>query len=164
MSTKRHHIAVALAAALGLAAGAASAQTLKVVINGDLKALDPIWTTDQITGTHAFMIYDQLFSEDSNLRPHPQMADSWNASADGMTWRITLRPGLKWHDGTPVTAKDVAPSIKRWGSRIAAGQSLMSRVAEVNAIDDKTVEIKLKEKFGPVIELPCLGAAALHHA
>ncbi len=150
-------VALAAAGAIGLSA-AASAQTLKAVVNGDLKSLDPIWTTDQITGSHAFMIYDQLFSEDSNLKPHPQMAESWNASADGMTWRITLRPGLKWHDGTPVTAKDVAPSIKRWGARIAAGQSLMSRVGEVNVVDDRTVEIKLKEKFGPVIEL--LGASA----
>jgi peptide/nickel transport system substrate-binding protein len=158
MTVKRQHIAIALAGAISLAAGGASGQTLKAVVNGDLKSLDPIWTTDQITGSHAFMIYDQLFSEDSNLRPHPQMAESWNGSADGMTWRITLRPGLKWHDGTPVTAKDVAPSIKRWGARIAAGQSLMARVAEVNAIDDRTVEIKLKEKFGPVIEL--LGASA----
>jgi peptide/nickel transport system substrate-binding protein len=150
--------AMAIAGAIGLVIGAADAQTLKVVVGNDLKSVDPIWTTDQIVGSHAFMIYDQLFAEDSNLLPHPQMVESWTASADGMSWRFVLRPGLKWHDGTAVTAKDVAPSIRRWGARIAAGQSLMSRVAEVVAIDDKTFEIKLKEKFGPVVNL--LGASA----
>ena len=157
-SGKRWGAALLVAATFGLGAADAAAQsTLRVVVQNDLKSLDPIWTTDQIVGSHAFMIYDQLFAEDSKLVPHPQMVESWTASADGMSWRFVLRPGLKWHDGTPVTARDVAPSIKRWGARIAAGQSLMSRVAEVNAIDDKTFEIKLKVKFGPVVNL--LGAS-----
>ena len=55
-----------------------------------------------ITVQHAYMVYDQLFALDANRRPQPQMAESWTLSPDHRTYTITLRPGLKFHDGTPV--------------------------------------------------------------
>ena len=54
------------------------------------------------------------------------MVDRWDVSADKLTWTFTLRDGLEWHDGTPVTAEDCVASIKRWGARDAMGQKLMS--------------------------------------
>jgi peptide/nickel transport system substrate-binding protein len=146
--------AVALAIA---AAGPASGETrLRVVAESDLKSLDPIWTTAAVTASHGFMIYDQLFAQDGKGVAKPQMVESWRSSADGLAWTFVLRPGLKWHDGTPVTAKDAVPSIRRWGARITSGQILMTRVADVVAIDDRSFEIRLKDRFGPIIEM--LGA------
>jgi peptide/nickel transport system substrate-binding protein len=149
----------AAALALGLSAGAASAQNIiKLALEADLKSLDPIWTTAAVTAGHGFLIYDQLFAQDVKGLVKPQMVESWRTSADGLIWVFVLRPGLKWHDGTAVTAKDVVPSIKRWGARIAAGQILMTRVSDIVATDERTFEIRLKDKFGPLIEM--LGASA----
>ena len=149
----------AAALTLGLAVGGASAQGIvKVSADSDLKSLDPIWTTAAVTAGHGMLIYDQLFAQDVKGLVKPQMVESWKASADGRSWVFVLRPGLKWHDGTNVTSKDVVPSIKRWGARIASGQILMTRVADIVAVDERTFEIKLKDTFGPVVEM--LGASA----
>ena len=61
------------------------------------------------------------------------MVDKWSVSADKLTWTFTLRDGLEWHDGQPVTAEDCVASLKRWGARDGMGQKLMSFVAELKA-------------------------------
>ena len=65
-----------------------------------------------------------LFAKDEELRIQPQMVDKYETSADKLTWTFTLRDGLEWHDGQPVTAEDCVASIKRWGVRDALGQQL----------------------------------------
>ena len=87
----------------------------------DLKILDTVQTTNNITSNHGYMIYDTLFSLDSKLVPKPQMVESYTRSPDGLTWSFKLRPGLKFHDGQPVTSKDVVASILRFSKRIPAG-------------------------------------------
>ena len=61
----------------------------------------------------------------------PQMVDKWEVSPDKLTWTFTLRDGLEWHDGKPVTAEDCVASIKRWGAADSMGQKLMASVAEL---------------------------------
>src|SRR3954449_13246099 len=98
------------AAAVALAATTAAAQaetTLRAVMHSDLKIVDPIWTTAYIVRNHGYMIYDTLFSIDGNLQVKPQMVDKWTVSDDKLTWTFTLRDGLEWHDGAPVTSEDV---------------------------------------------------------
>ena len=95
---------------------------LRVVPHADLKVLDPHTNTATITLMHGAMIYDTLFAWDSKIRPHPQMVDTFQISPDGLVHTYTLRPGLKFHDGQPVTTKDVIPSIKRWMVRNTIGQ------------------------------------------
>ena len=96
-------------AAVALCAGAASAQTLRVVKHSDLKILDPIWTTAYIVRNHGYMIYDTLLAVDAELVVRPQMVERWAVSDDKLTWTFTLRPGLLWHDGQKVI---VVPSGK----------------------------------------------------
>src|SRR5471030_1324642 len=79
------------------------------------------------------------------------MVESWTTSADGLTWTFTLRDGLEWHDGTPVTAEDCVTSIKRWTGRDSMGQKLAAYLSEYKVIDDKTFQIVLKQKFGPML-------------
>ena len=130
----------------------ASAQTLKMVAHSDLKVLDPIWTTAFITRNHGYMVYDVLFARDEQMRVQPQMVDKYTVSPDRMTYTITLRDGLEWHDGKPVTAEDCVASIKRWAARDALGQQMMASVGEMKPVDAKTFTIALKEPFGLVIE------------
>lgn len=145
--------AAALALPLTGLAPAANAETvLRVIPHADLKNLDPIWTTAYITRNHGYLIYDTLFAMDENFKPQPQMVESWETSDDGMTWTFTLREGLKFHDGAPVTSDDVIASLKRWGARDGMGQQLMANMGEMVAVDDKTFQFKLATPFGLVLE------------
>ena len=135
-----------------LLAAPAGAQTLRMVAHSDLKVLDPIWTTAFITRNHGYLVYDTLFAKDEELRIQPQMVDKYETSPDKLTWTFTLRDGLEWHDGKPVTAEDCVASLKRWGARDALGQQLMAAVGEMKAVDAKTFTIVLKEPFGLVLE------------
>jgi peptide/nickel transport system substrate-binding protein len=143
------------AAAAGLALLAAPAlgqTTLRLVAHSDLKVLDPIWTTAFITRNHGYMIYDVLFAKDAKGEVKPQMVDKYEVSADKLTWTFTLRPGLEWHDGKPVTAEDCVASIKRWAARDALGQQLMGATGELKVLDEQSFRLTLKEPFGLVLE------------
>jgi peptide/nickel transport system substrate-binding protein len=143
------------ALALPLLAGAgqqvAAESVLRVVMHSDLKIVDPIWTTAYITRNHGYMIYDTLFAMDSNLKVTPQMVDKWTVSADKLTYTFTLRDGLAWHDGAPVTSEDCIASIKRWGSKDSMGQKLLQFVKDMKAVDAKTFTLELKEAYGLVL-------------
>lgn len=126
------HATLAGALALLLSAGAAQAQNipetriLRVVPNADLQTLDPINTTAGVVQSHAHMVYDQLFGRDAEQRPQPQMVERWESSADGLSWRFTLREGLAFHDGAPVTPEDVVASLRRWAARDPHGRQLLA--------------------------------------
>ena len=118
-----HRFAAVAAALCGLAAGPAAAQTtLRMVSHADIKILDPIWTTANISRNHGYMIYDVLFATDADFKIQPQMAEKYTVSDDKLTYTITLRDGLEWHDGKPVTAEDCIASIKRLAPVTATGR------------------------------------------
>ena len=149
---RRFLLASAVALAAVSASPFASAQTIKVVMHSDVKALDPVWSGAYITRNHAYMIYDTLFAVDEKLQVKPQMVDSWTTSDDGLTWTFKLRDGLEWHDGAPVTSEDCVASLKRWAARDSMGQKLALSVVDYKIVDPKTFQIVLKEKFGPLLE------------
>jgi peptide/nickel transport system substrate-binding protein len=105
---------------------AADNRVLRVAPQADLKILDPFWTTSGTTSNHALMVYDALFGVDENQVPQPQMVDTYTVSDDRLVYRFKLRPGLKFSDGAPVTARDAVSSIKRWASHTAEGQIILS--------------------------------------
>ncbi len=129
----------------------ADAKTLTAVMHSDLRVIDPGMTTAYITRDHGYMVYDTLLAMDSNFKVQPQMAD-WKVSDDKLTYTFTLRDGLKWHDGAPVTSEDCVASLKRWGKADGMGQKLMDFTASIEATDAKTITLKLKEPYGLVLE------------
>src|SRR5215510_6987500 len=133
----------AVAAVIGLAVAAHAETTLRVVMHSDLKILDPIWTTAYIVRNHGYMIYDTLFATDANGEIKPQMVGNYEVSADKLTHTFTLREGLLWHDGQPVTAEDCVASIKRWAAKDSTGQKLMTFVDNLTVKNDKTFIMKL---------------------
>ena len=66
---------------------------------------------------------------------------------DGLTWRLTLRDSLVFHDGQKVLARDCVASIRRWSVRDAFGQALMQRTDDLRAVDDRVIMFRLKERF-----------------
>src|SRR6202795_2489098 len=142
----------ALALWVGLATPAlAAGKTITAVMHSDLRIIDPGFTTAYITRDHGYMVYDTLLATDSSFKIQPQMAD-WKVSDDKLTYTFTLRDGLKWHDGAPVTAEDCVASLKRWGRNDSMGQKLMDFTASLEATDEKTMTLKLKEPYGLVLE------------
>ena len=131
-----------------LAAGAET--TITAVMHSGLRVLDPVITTAHITRDHAYMIYDVLTAVDENFEPQPQMA-SWEVSEDGKVYTFTLRDGLVFHDGAPVTGEDVVASLTRWGKRDSGGQLIFDVTESLEATDDKTVVWTLTEPFPPLL-------------
>jgi peptide/nickel transport system substrate-binding protein len=143
---------VSVVALTHLASLAAAQTTLRVAMHSDLKIVDPIWTTAYISRNHGYMIYDTLFAMDAKGEIQPQMVDKYEVSPDQRTYTLTLRDGLLWHDGTPVTSEDCIASIKRWGAKDSMGQKMMSFVQDFAAVNPKTLQILLKEPTGLVLQ------------
>ncbi|MCC0003076.1 MAG: ABC transporter substrate-binding protein [Methylobacteriaceae bacterium] len=155
MGLRKWAFAAALSAATfaGAQIAPASAETvLKAVMHSDVKIIDPIWTTAYISRNVGYMIYDTLFALDAKNEVKPQMVDKVDISADKLTYKLTLRDGLMWHDGKPVTAEDCVASIKRWSTKDVLGQTVFKTfVTSTEAADAKTIVIKLKEPTGMLL-------------
>jgi len=120
---------------------------LRFVPQADLAVLDPIFTTATVTTNHACMVFDFLYGLDADFRPQPQMVEGHEVSQDGLLWTMRLREGLRFHDGTPVLARDALASIQRWGARDMYGQEVLGRAEEITASDDRTLRFRLKLPF-----------------
>src|SRR5262245_532542 len=104
---------IAAVSALPMAAPAQAQTILRAAMHSDLKVLDPVWTTALISTHHGYLVYDTLFALDEKLQVQPQMVETYEVSPDKLVWTFTLREGLEFHDGTPVTAEDCVASLKR---------------------------------------------------
>ena len=149
---KRRYLTVGLAAVLGMPwlAKAETTSVLKYVPAGDLPTLDPIFAPYYETRCHSFMVFDTLYGQtgaDQGFVATPQMVAGHIIENGGKTWRLKLRDGLLFHDGTKVVARDCVASIRRWGVRDLFGQTLMQRTEELAAIDDRTIVFRLKKPF-----------------
>ena len=161
MTSSRRSVLTAGAAAAALAgvgvplvtrSQARPPRQVRMVPHGNLAILDPIWTTQNMAAYHGAMMYDTLFGIDGNFNPQPQMVGKTDISADRKTYTFELRPGLKWHDGTAVTARDCVASLRRWQVKDGAGSHLFERVADTPVVYEKTFRIVLKEPYGLLID------------
>jgi peptide/nickel transport system substrate-binding protein len=125
---------------------AAAASTLKFVPYADLALLDPL-VSAFVTRNHVMMVFDTLFALDAAGEAQPQMLAGYTVEDTGKTWKLTLRDGLKFHDNTPVLARDVVASLRRWAVKDAFGQALMDATDELSAPTDKLVQFRLKRVF-----------------
>ena len=148
---RRDFLTRSLAAATSLAAPAiargAEARVLRFVPQANLPNLDPVWGTQYVVRNASLLVFDTLFGLDASLTPRPQMCESFETSSDGLTWRFRLRPGLTFHDGTRVLARDATASLGRWMARDTMGQLIRMRLDAMTASDDRTFEIRLKTPF-----------------
>ena len=138
----------------------AQARLLRYVPQADLAILDPLMTTALVTRDHAHLVFDMLYAVDEHNQPHPQMVAGHVVEADGLLWRLTLRDGLRFHDGEPVLARDVVASINRWLKRDFFGFDLQPRIEEISAAGDKEVRFRLKQPF-PLLPF-VLGKSSSH--
>ena len=139
----------------------ADARTLRFVPQADLANFDPIWTPALVVRNGAVLVWDMLYGLDAKLQPQRQMVEAEEVSADGLTWTFRLRPGLKFHDGEPVLAKDAVASLKRWAARDPIGPMIKANEIELSALDDRSFRWILKKPFPKLlvvlakVDTPC---------
>jgi peptide/nickel transport system substrate-binding protein len=101
-------VVVVVMALSGAAPGLAAGRDMVIGLGGDATSLNPVIATDGISYTVEWPIFDSLLELDANLTVRPLLAESWEVSKDGLTYTFKLKKGVKWHDGKPFTARDVA--------------------------------------------------------
>jgi peptide/nickel transport system substrate-binding protein len=124
-----------------------AARTITFVPHADLASLDPVWTTADITRNFSSAVYDTLYGFDAQFVARPQMVAGHIIAIDGLQWDLSLREGLKFHDGSPVLARDCVATIRRWARRYPMGQMLMERTHELSAVSDRIIRLRLKTPF-----------------
>ena len=151
--TRRAAFTLAGATALARPAAAQGRHgVLRYALTTMPNVIDPHFSAGFQVRDITYAVFDTLFAVDDQYRPTPQMVDRWTVSEDGLTWRFTLRPGLRWHDGPPVTAEDCVLSIRRWSARDAMGSLLRAATGSMNVLDDSSFEIVLHQPFGFVLD------------
>lgn len=160
------------AAAAVLAAQEAGGQ-ITFGLPWDAITLNPITEQDGVSYLVNLWVYDSLIRLDESLQPVPELAESWEASPDGLTWTLRLKQGVTWHDGTPFTAADVAFTVHtildpKTQTQYRANYSTLVGFAEltnsdapvapdtlpqdpVEVVDDHTVRFHLAEPFAPFL-------------
>ncbi|MBV8913023.1 MAG: ABC transporter substrate-binding protein, partial [Acetobacteraceae bacterium] len=131
----RRRTFLAAAGALAAPAIAQPARVLRFVPNVDLPVLDPVANTAAQVRNHAFLIFDTLYGLDEDYVPRPQMLAGHTVDADGLVWTLRLRDGLRFHDDSPVLARDCVASIRRWASVDGFGATLMAATDALEAAD-----------------------------
>ena len=136
--------ATALASGLTRLAAPAIAQpanlaTLRFVPQANLTLLDPVFTTATVTSNHGYYVFDTLYSVGPDGIPHQQMAEGHTVSDDKLTWRIRLREGLWFHDGSPVRAADC---IINYTHKAIEIEDIDARVAALEArVKTRAIEL-----------------------
>ncbi|MBL8346623.1 MAG: ABC transporter substrate-binding protein [Rubrivivax sp.] len=133
---------------LGIAAGAAAAQTLRWASQGDPLTMDPQSQNEGLTNAVNGQVYERLTRRDRQLAIVPSLAVSW-AQTGPTTWRFALRPGVRFHDGTPLTADDVVFSVNRAKHPVSTFSVYANALGTPVAVDAQTVEFRL-ERVNPI--------------
>jgi len=128
--------------------------TAVVVMNADPGPLNPAITTAGGTHTVTDQIFNGLVGLDDNLNPIPELAASWQVSADGKTYTFKLQQGVMWHDGQPFSSDDVKftfeQGLLKFHARTKA--ALESVLEGIDAPDPGTVVFRFKQPYGPFLQ------------
>ena len=150
--SKSKWIFLCLVLCLGLTlSGPALVQAVKPLVHGaasEPRSLDPYFHSETPTNSMNSNIYDGLVAFDSELNVVPALAERWE-NPDNLTWIFHLRKGVKFHDGSPFTAEDVAFSIKRCQTWPKSGfKSTVNQVKTVEILDPYKIKITTPKPFG----------------
>ncbi|RVQ02218.1 ABC transporter substrate-binding protein [Sinorhizobium meliloti] len=127
---------------------------VNVATIGEPPTLDPMSSTADLVGIVTQHIFETLYTFDKNWNVTPLLADSLpDISADGKTYTIKLRTGIKFHDDTDMTSEDVVASLARWEKIASRGKQAAGFIASIEAADPATVKITLTQPYAPLASL-----------
>ncbi len=118
------------------------AQTMRWASQGDAQTMDPVSQNEGLTNSINQMVYERLVRRDKQLNIVPGLATEWQ-QATPTTWRFKLRPNVKFHDGSTMTADDVVFSVMRAREPTSQVANYASALGTPKKIDDLTVEFEL---------------------
>ncbi len=150
MTLSRRALVGSAALLISPASAQPAGRVLRVVPSADVSELDPTRGSNLVSRVYAQMVFDTLYALDQTLTPRPMMVDREAVSADRLTYTFTLRAGLKFHDGSAVTTRDVVASLARWMNGTSIGSQLKARTASMTALDELTFSLVLNQPFGLV--------------
>jgi ABC-type transport system substrate-binding protein len=142
------HLRRLVAAALLAAAGAVPAQTLRWASQGDLQTLDPHSQNELLTKAVNGQVYDTLVTRDKQLGIAPALATEWTM-VNPTLWRVKLRSGVRFHDGSAFTADDVVFSVQRAQHAASPFRAYAMALGTPRKLDELTVEFTLAS-FNPI--------------
>ena len=136
--------------------------TVVQAISADPPTFNPGLTTD----TQAWSVMGKLFNGlthlDSDYRSHPDLAESWDISKDGLTYTFKLRRNARWHDGAPVTSADVKFSyLEVLAKYHPTGRLGYAVVEAIDTPDPQTAVVRLKKPFGPFLFMTNLNSGPI---
>ena len=162
LATLAAKAAASLALAAALALPAARAATLRIASAFDPQTMDPHSLALQYHTRVVFSIYESLVGRDPNYRLVPVLATSW-AQTDALTWRFKLRPGVRFHDGSPFTAEDAVFSFERALAPPSQRQFVLKGVKRVRMVDPLTIDFELSAPDGSLPQKLVLVAMMSKH-
>jgi peptide/nickel transport system substrate-binding protein len=140
----RHALAaLAIASAAPLAFAQSTGAPLRIGMAGAVTSMDPHYYNATPNNTIALHVFEPLIAQDANGKPIPALATSWKAVSDTV-WEFKLRDGVKWHDGSAFTGKDVAFSLERVKNVPGAPggfASMVNAIKSVEVVDPLTVRV-----------------------
>jgi peptide/nickel transport system substrate-binding protein len=152
-----------------LCASPAAAQTaprqggiLKAAMIGEPPTLDTHTTTATIAYQIAWHVFESLYTYDKQYAPIPHLAEGHTVTDGGRRYTITLRKGVKFHNGKELTAADAAASVARWGRLHTTGKTMFKTIEAVEAKDTHTLVIHLKEPSGSLLYALASPYLAIH--
>lgn len=153
MKTLTRLLPATLTALALCSAGWVSAKTIMVTVPYGFTTLDPYDANDTLSQNVVKSIYEGLFGFDHTMKLIPVLADSYSASADGLTYTVKLKSGVKFSDGEPFNAAAVKANFDRvLDPKMGLSRyGLYKNIAEVKVVDDLTVEFHLKTAFSAFI-------------
>jgi peptide/nickel transport system substrate-binding protein len=147
-------LACSLLTAPSLAPAQEAGGIATVATVGEPPTLDPMVSTADLVGTITQHIFETLYTFDKSWKVTPLLADALpTVSADGKKYTIALRPGVKFHDGSDLTAEDAVASLKRWMKLASRGKQAAGFIESVEAASPSSVVITLKEPYAPLLSL-----------
>lgn len=132
----------------------AQAATLDVAVDSSPAGLDPhLVTAFASVLVIGDTVYEGLTAIDEDLSVKPGLARSWDISSDGLTYTFSLHEGVTFHDGSAMTADDVAASLRRVLDEEMASPlaSRISPITDIRVVDDSTVALSLDAPFAPIL-------------
>ena len=141
----------------------APAVTLTMARNADMLTWDPFPTGDDPSIFTQMVVYDRLVKlAPSNKDVQPELATSWKMSPDGLTATFAMRQGVKFSDGSPLTADDVVLSLTRAIDQKSEWGFLFSPVKSVGKVDENTIAMHMSEPFAPLLAALSTFAASIY--
>jgi peptide/nickel transport system substrate-binding protein len=121
----------------------AAAVTFKWANDGDVRSMDPYTIDETVQNSFLANIYEPLVRRNKQLGTEPALAIKWEQTSPTV-WRFSLRPGVKWQDGSPFTADDVIFSYVRDSGKTSSTSSNVSSIKEARKVDDLTIDFETK--------------------